>query len=59
MKENLKKLLKRIGKELNIKEEELIILWLTEKIFDVVEDEQQAYEEIKLASKELKNQTKK
>jgi len=50
-----KELVIKIASTLSLRKEDLITLWLAEKIYDIVEDEQQAYAAIKVASKEIKD----
>lgn len=40
---------------LGIDEEELLTLWLADKVYDVVKDEEQAYNALTITLKEIKN----
>lgn len=47
--------LKKLSLLLGIDVEELLTLWLADKVYDVVKDEEQAYNALTITLKEIKN----
>src|SRR5688572_27322072 len=51
--------LQKLATLLNISEDELLTLWLADKIFDMVRNEEVAFKAIEVAKEELKSNKKK
>lgn len=50
--------LKKIARELKIKLNELLILWLSDQVYEIVKDEDMATEVLKVAEEEIKYNNK-